>query len=144
MWMGEPIRVTLKEDLTRYDSRLVPGATGTLVPYWVTGAWGRGFNFGAVQFDNGPLIDMVLDNLEYDQAGVDKIEAKIAQNSEILRKTVRNVRVTRTPENKFKKITYEYSPNDDGNFIETGTEFYKDAQRLLEAFKEWGVKATLG
>lgn len=143
MWMGKPVRITLREDLTRYDSRLVPGATGTLVPNWYTGAWGKNFNFGAVQFDDGPIIDMVLDNLEFDPEGIASIEADVADNVAILQRTVRNARVTRNSEGKFSRLTYEYNPKDSGleeDFITTGTEFNKDAARTLEMFKEWGVK----
>lgn len=145
MWMGPPVRITLREDLTRYDSRLVPGATGVLVPYWVTGAWGKNFRFGAVRFDNGgPTIDMVLDNLEFDQDGVDSLDTQVANNEQILRKTVRNVRVRKNSEGRFSRLTYEMSPGDDGKYIETGTEFAQDAVRLLEMFKAWGVKLTPG
>jgi len=150
MWMGPPVRITLREDLTRYDSRLTPGATGVLVPYWVTGAWGKNFRFGAVRFDNGgPTIDMVLDNLEFDQAGVDSLDVGVTLNEAILQKTVRNVRVFRNAEGKFSRLTYEFSPGgpeflNEEDFITTGTEFVQDAVRLLEMFKAWGIKVSPG
>ena len=144
MWMSNPVRVSLTEDLTRYDSRLVPGATGVLVPFWTTGAWGTNPHFGAVRFDNGgPTIDLVLDRLQfhYDQEDINDINAKMDRNEAILEKTIRNVRVTKV-NGKFRRLTYEFSPEDDGLYVTTGTEFDKDAVRLLELFKKWGTKVT--
>lgn len=64
MWHGKATPITLNADLTRYHRHLVPGVTGTLVPFHKTTVWGNQDRFGAVRFDCcGATLDIVLSNL---------------------------------------------------------------------------------
>jgi len=63
---GEPERVKLKVDLTKYDDRLVAGEEGYTVPYAYTTMYGKHYdNFVCVKFDCGSKLDVATRSLEY-------------------------------------------------------------------------------
>lgn len=65
MYYGKAKRVKLLVDLTKYHSKLTIGQEGTLIPNVAVGMWGRDSDrFGAVRFDCGAYLDIVLSNLE--------------------------------------------------------------------------------
>ena len=61
---GKPIRVKLKKDLTRYDSRLIVGEMGWTIPNEKIGPFGSLDNAVAVRFDNGACLDIFYNSLE--------------------------------------------------------------------------------
>jgi len=63
---GNPKRVKLKIDLTRYDTRLTVGQKGTTIPNVKCSMIGGMDNFVAVKFDCGAKLDIVIKSLEYE------------------------------------------------------------------------------
>jgi len=61
---GNPIRVKLKVDLTRYDSRCKIGSYGYTIPNLKLSIWGSQDRFVAVKFDNGAKLDVLWESLE--------------------------------------------------------------------------------
>lgn len=64
MWTARKTRCRLNKDLTRLHPALVLGALGTLLPGVTTSGHGWQDRFGAVAFDAGPTMDMVLIELD--------------------------------------------------------------------------------
>jgi hypothetical protein len=62
---GKPRKVKLKVDLTKYDSRCVVDSTGKTIPNYKVGIWGGSDRFVAVRFDNGAVMDVVYNSLEF-------------------------------------------------------------------------------
>jgi hypothetical protein len=62
---GEPIRVKLKHDLTKYDPRCIVGIMGWTVPNIKIGIWGSNDTFVVVNFDNGAYLDVLWKSLDY-------------------------------------------------------------------------------
>lgn len=66
MWYGYKKRVKLLVDLTKYHPKLIVGQLGFVIPDLAYSMWGRGSDrFGAVHFDCGAKLDIVLNNLEF-------------------------------------------------------------------------------
>ena len=63
---GEPLRVTLTVDLTKYDSRCVVGSEGYTVPYGKLTAFGGFDHFVTVKFDSGAMLDIARSGLKYE------------------------------------------------------------------------------
>jgi hypothetical protein len=61
---GEPQKVKLTVDLTKYDSRCVAGSTGKTIPNVKLSEWGGYDHFVAVRFDNGASMDIAYNSLE--------------------------------------------------------------------------------
>lgn len=61
---GEPKRVRLKVDLTKYDSRCKISSLGYTMPDMKLSIWGSQDRFVAVRFDNGAQLDVLWNNLE--------------------------------------------------------------------------------
>ncbi len=61
---GNPKRVKLKVDLTKYDSRCKKGEMGWTIPDFKVGIWGSQDRFVAVKFDNGASLDVLWESLE--------------------------------------------------------------------------------
>ena len=61
---GEPKRVKLKVDLTKYDSRCKIGSLGSTMPDIKLSVWGSQDRFVAVNFDNGAQLDVLWESLE--------------------------------------------------------------------------------
>jgi len=61
---GEPIRVKLTEDLTKYDRRCKVGELGWTIPMTKLSVWGSLDRFVAVRFDNGAELDVLWKGLE--------------------------------------------------------------------------------
>lgn len=61
---GKPVRVKLKVDLTKYDSRCKEGQEGTTIPNYKCGMYGSFDHFVAVRFDNGAVLDIAYNSLE--------------------------------------------------------------------------------
>jgi len=62
---GKARKVKLNVDLTQYDSRCVEGSTGTTIPNYKVGIWGGTDRFVAVSFDNGAVLDILYNSLEF-------------------------------------------------------------------------------
>jgi hypothetical protein len=62
---GKARKVKLNVDLTKYDSRCVEGSTGTTIPNFKVGMWGSYDTFVAVRFDNGAVMDIAYNSLEF-------------------------------------------------------------------------------
>ena len=62
---GKARKVKLNADLTKYDSRCVEGSTGTTIPNYKVGIWGGTDRFVAVRFDNGAVLDILYNSLEF-------------------------------------------------------------------------------
>lgn len=62
---GEPKRVKLKVDLTKYDSRCTVGVEGTTIPNYKCGLYGGFDHFVAVRFDSGAILDIAYNSLEF-------------------------------------------------------------------------------
>ncbi len=56
---GEPQRVKLKVDLTKYDERCKEGELGWTIPNVKLSMWGSQDRFVAVRFDNGARLDVL-------------------------------------------------------------------------------------
>lgn len=63
---GSPKKVTLKKDLTKYDSRLTVGQEGVTIPNVKIGMWGSYDHFVAVNFDCGAKMDIAINSLDFD------------------------------------------------------------------------------
>jgi len=61
---GKPQTITLKVDLTRYNSACKEGAIGTTVPNYKVGFYGSYDHFVAVKFENGAILDIAYNSLE--------------------------------------------------------------------------------
>lgn len=61
---GKPIRVKLKVDLTKYDSRCEVGQEGITIPNYKCGTYGSFDHFVAIRFDNGAILDIAYSGLE--------------------------------------------------------------------------------
>lgn len=61
---GEPKRVKLKVDLTKYDNRCKVGEKGWTIPNVKLSIWGSQDRFVAVKFDNGAKLDILWKGLE--------------------------------------------------------------------------------
>lgn len=61
---GKPLRVKLKVDLTKYDSRCKISSRGYTLPDVKLSIWGFQDRFVAVEFDNGSKLDVLWDSLE--------------------------------------------------------------------------------
>ena len=65
MYYGKRKRVKLLVDLTKYHPNLTIGQEGTLIPDVAVGTYGRCYDrFGAVRFDCGAYLDIVMTNLK--------------------------------------------------------------------------------
>ena len=69
---GEPRRVRLTVDLTRYDARLVFGSLGRTMPSVKLSIWGSQDRFVAVRFDNGAQLDILRKSLSDSVGEADK------------------------------------------------------------------------
>lgn len=65
MWYGETQKVKLKVDLTEYDSRCKKGEIGKIIQGGKFSMWDSEDRFGAVEFDNGARLSILLDSLEF-------------------------------------------------------------------------------
>jgi hypothetical protein len=65
MWYGKDTRIRLLKDLTRYHPGLTVGVEGTLMYKARVGDFGGLDRFGAVRFDCGAYLDIVIDSLEF-------------------------------------------------------------------------------
>lgn len=61
---GNPKRVKLKVDLTKYNSRCKIGEMGWTIPDVKLSVWGSQDRFVAVKFDNGAKLDVIWESLE--------------------------------------------------------------------------------
>ena len=61
---GKPVRVKLKADLTKYDSRCKIGELGWTIPNIKLSSYGWSDAVTAVQFDNGARLDVFYRSLE--------------------------------------------------------------------------------
>jgi hypothetical protein len=61
---GNPERVKLKVDLTRYNKKCKIGELGWTMPNIKLSIWGSQDRFVAVRFDNGAELDVLWDGLE--------------------------------------------------------------------------------
>ena len=61
---GEPKRVKLKVDLTKYDNKCKIGSLGYTIPDVKLSIWGSQDRFVAVKFDNGAQLDVLWNSLE--------------------------------------------------------------------------------
>lgn len=61
---GKPIRVKLKVDLTKYDSRCKEGVEGVTIPNYKCGMYGSFDHFVAIRFDSGAVLDVAYNSLE--------------------------------------------------------------------------------
>jgi len=61
---GEPIRMRLKKDLTRYHASAKVGALCTTMPSVKLSIWGSEDHFVAVRFDEGGSMDIAYNGLE--------------------------------------------------------------------------------
>jgi hypothetical protein len=65
---GNPTRVQLTADLTRYHNHLVPGVMGTTIPNVKVGIWGSQDRFVAVRFDCcGETLDILWNSLKVNE-----------------------------------------------------------------------------
>lgn len=62
---GRPVKVKLRVDLTKYDSRCTEGQEGTTLPNVKMSTWGSFDTFVAVKFDNGAVMDIAINSLEF-------------------------------------------------------------------------------
>lgn len=62
---GEPQKVVLKTDLTKYHDACVEGSIGVTIPDYKVGMWGSYDRFVAVRFDNGAVLDVLYSGLEF-------------------------------------------------------------------------------
>jgi len=62
---GEPKRVKLKVDLTKYDSRCTEGVEGFTIPNYKCGLYGSFDHFTAVRFDSGAVLDIAYNSLDF-------------------------------------------------------------------------------
>lgn len=62
-----PRKVTLKTDLTKYDSRCVKDSIGVTIPYVKLSMWGDTDRFVAVHFDNGAKLDVLISSLTFSE-----------------------------------------------------------------------------
>jgi len=63
---GEPKRVKLKVDLTKYDDRLIVGQEGYTIPWANISMYGKFDTFVAVKFDCGAKLDVAINSLEFE------------------------------------------------------------------------------
>jgi len=63
---GNPKRVKLKVDLTRYNNKLTAGQEGITMPNVKLSQWGSMDTFVAVNFDCGVKMDIAINSLEFD------------------------------------------------------------------------------
>ncbi|MEK6847900.1 MAG: hypothetical protein AABX50_02125 [Nanoarchaeota archaeon] len=70
---GKPLRVKLKVDLTKYNSKCKIGSLGYTAPDVKLSIWGSQDRFVAVKFDNGAQLDVLWDSLER----IDKVQEKL-------------------------------------------------------------------
>jgi hypothetical protein len=61
---GKSVRVKLTCDLTRYHSKCIVGAMGWTIPRAELSEWGKYDRFVAVDFDDGPKMDVLWTSLE--------------------------------------------------------------------------------
>ena len=61
---GEPKRVKLKVDLTKYNSKCKIDSLGYTIPNTKLSMWGSQDRFVAVNFDNGAQLDVLWESLE--------------------------------------------------------------------------------
>jgi len=61
---GEPIRVRLEVDLTRYDNRCKKGALGWTKPNSKFSPFGVQDRFIAIEFDSGAKLDVLFNGLK--------------------------------------------------------------------------------
>jgi len=61
---GDPVRVKLINDLTRYDPRCKVGELGWTMPNVKLGLYGSMDSVVAIQFDNGAVMDVFYRSLE--------------------------------------------------------------------------------
>ena len=73
MWSGPKLRVKLKIDLTKYHPSCIVGAEGYIIPGLKTTKFGHQDRFGAVQFDNGVLMDVLINELDFLESYKDKM-----------------------------------------------------------------------
>ena len=62
---GNPKRVKLIVDLTRYNPKLKIGELGWTIPNVKITVWGSQDRFVAVNFDNGFLTDVLYKSIEF-------------------------------------------------------------------------------
>jgi len=65
MWIGKKQRVKLLVDLTRYDLRCKRAELGWLIPDLKLSSWDETDRFGAVVFDNGANLSVLLKSLKF-------------------------------------------------------------------------------
>ena len=63
---GEPKRVKLNTDLTKYHSKLIVGQEGVTIPNVKLSMWGSMDTFIAVKFDCGAKMDIAIKSLDFD------------------------------------------------------------------------------
>jgi hypothetical protein len=61
---GNPTRVKLMVDLTRYNEKCKIGELGWTIPNVKFSIWGSTDRFVAVNFDNGAKLDVLWESLE--------------------------------------------------------------------------------
>jgi len=84
---GEPVRIKLTQDLTRYHPKLMVGEMGWTMPDEAVGDWGEHDTFVAVKFDNGLKWDLLWKGLEIVE--VDEKEF-VGSRIDILRRMKKN------------------------------------------------------
>jgi hypothetical protein len=62
---GEPRKVKLIKDLTKYNIKLTIGQEGVTIPNKEFSSWGSFDDFVAVAFDNGVELDVSYTSLKF-------------------------------------------------------------------------------
>lgn len=145
MWYGKALQVTLNVDLTQYHSALKVGAEGKLIPGLKCDVFGSSDRFGAVRFDGGPTMDIVLDNLtlHWSEEDVKAREQATAAEEEALHKTVRDIKMVRGPRGGWVRLSYTYV-NPAGHTVHSSCHSKTSGKALLEKFEKWGVEIKYG
>jgi len=138
-WLGEPYRVRLTEDLTRYHEHLVVGTEGVLVPQRAFSKAGVSNLFAGVKFDCcGVEIDVMHKGLDiiderYQERVKKAIESRIA---EIKRAT--SARLITGPRGGVRKLEYSSTDAQGGRITKTVT-YKQDIETTTRLLREAGV-----
>ncbi|HEX4422900.1 MAG TPA: hypothetical protein VH165_33520 [Kofleriaceae bacterium] len=142
MWLGEPRRVTLKTDLTRYHDHLVPGVTGQLVPELQVGVWGALERFVAVRFDCcGTTMDILLESLEIEEPA--QAQQRAAQEEdERWRNELRTVSEAILhvgPRGELRRLSITYR-NERGSTVFMAYSNRTKVEEVTQILREYGIE----
>ena len=134
------LRVILKDDLTRYNKKLVPGIEGITIGR--QGMWSRSQDrFITVEFEGGIVLDVLWSGLEI----IDKDYIKQAEEKERIfeeeLKTTKEAVLTLGPKGGFKSLSINYKSN--GGEIYSTTEFREEADKIMEILKKYGIEIKI-